>query len=291
MNRNTLIVTLSCFFLSVSHTQSMARQDSLTNITTVEYAYPFWSPSGEEIVCQSNLYGNWDIFVMKADGSGRRRLTSGGSNNITPTVSPDGKRVAFISDRDGDNDIYFMNMEGLITDKLTHNEVRDYHPAWSPDGTKITYGSGPTEAETEIYEMDLQSRQVRKLTENNHFDSFSNYAPDGKSIVWIKWLPENNGELFILDLETGNERRLTDTRIFEGYPVWSKNGRYVYYAFPNQETRRYDISKVNVGTLEVETVFQSMMHDARPQESPDGGRLAFNRQDENGIFIHIMTLE
>ena len=265
-------------------------QKPAVNITTIEYAYPSWCLNNQ-IVFQSNLYGTWDIFIMNDDGTGKRRLTQRSGENITPAVSPDGKRIAFVSDRDGDEDIYIMGLDGVILDKVTNNNITDYHPAWSPDGKKITYGSGATEGETEIYEMDLLTREITRITTNNQFDSFSSYSPDGKTIVWIKWFENNNGELFTIDLSTKVEKQLTHTDFFEGYPSWSRDGKYVYYGFPNPQSRKYDIERISVDNLKIERVFTSAYHDRRQQESPDGKRLVFNREDEDGIYISIIDIE
>jgi TolB protein len=39
---------------------------------------PSWSPDSRHLVFQSNRSGNWEIWQMHIDGSGQRRLTSGG---------------------------------------------------------------------------------------------------------------------------------------------------------------------------------------------------------------------
>jgi len=51
---------------------------------TDDYA-PAWSPDGLRIVFQSNVDGQWDIDVMNADGTGRRRLTTSSENDYEPS--------------------------------------------------------------------------------------------------------------------------------------------------------------------------------------------------------------
>jgi TolB protein len=184
-----------------------------------------------------------------------------------------------------------MNISVDIVDKITHNDYPDYHPSWSPDGGKISFGSGPTDEATEIYEFSFSTRESIRLTSNNHFDSFSDYSPSGDRMVWINWLPSDTGEVYILNLETRAEKRLTNTPVFEGWCSWDATGSEVYFSFQNMETRRCDIARIDVNTLESETVFSSMKHDARPQISNDGTRLVFNREEEEDISIVIMRLD
>ena len=58
---------------------------------------PAWSPDGMQIVFAAGEENNHDLFVINADGTGRRQLTSGPANDRVPSWSPDGTTVAFSS--------------------------------------------------------------------------------------------------------------------------------------------------------------------------------------------------
>jgi len=68
----------------------------------------------EQIAFASDRDGDYEIYVMDADGSNVRRLTtaSEGEDNYSPAWSPDGSRIAFTSGRDGDADVYVMDADG-----------------------------------------------------------------------------------------------------------------------------------------------------------------------------------
>ena len=59
---------------------------------------PAWSPDGEQIAFASRRDGRSHIYVMSADGSGTRQLTSGKHDDTAPAWSPDGKWIAFARD-------------------------------------------------------------------------------------------------------------------------------------------------------------------------------------------------
>jgi Tol biopolymer transport system component len=69
------------------------------NITHDEPAdgWPAWTPDGKHIVFASRRSGQFALYIMAADGSGARAITSPppGSFDGRPSVSPDGKRVLF----------------------------------------------------------------------------------------------------------------------------------------------------------------------------------------------------
>jgi TolB protein len=86
-----------------------------------------------------------DIWVMKADGTGKRRLTDNSAANFAPYFFPDGKRIIFSSnmgDARGRNfDLYAINIDGSGLERITFNDTFDGFPMFSPDGKRIVFAS------------------------------------------------------------------------------------------------------------------------------------------------------
>jgi TolB protein len=80
-----------------------------------------WSPDGSKLLFCSNGVNrgegvdNWDVFIMAADGSHVRRLTSNLAQDYPGAWSPDGTQIAFFSRRDGDGDVYVMDADGATS--------------------------------------------------------------------------------------------------------------------------------------------------------------------------------
>ena len=68
-----------------------------------------WSPDGRKLLYYRNQGGVW---VMNADGSGKRNLTPNNGFNAPGSWSPNGRQVVFTTDRDGNNEVYVMNADG-----------------------------------------------------------------------------------------------------------------------------------------------------------------------------------
>ena len=96
---------------------------------------PAWSPDASQIAFASARSGSFDLFVMDADGTGTRRLTSGKQDDSHPTWSSDGDRLAF--ERDGD--IYVIGVDGSGLRRISDDTIEERDPSWSPDGTLIAY--------------------------------------------------------------------------------------------------------------------------------------------------------
>ena len=86
----------------------------------------------ERIAFASDRDGNFEIYVINADGSGPTRLTRNAFIEGNPAWSADGSRISFDSDHDGNRQIYVMNADGSNQTNLTNNVAEDSNPAWSP---------------------------------------------------------------------------------------------------------------------------------------------------------------
>jgi hypothetical protein len=94
--------------------------------------FPSWSPDGTQIAFLSQREGNYNIYVMNADGTNQQRLTENRTQDSDPTWSPDGEWLAFISERDGNDEIYIMKTDGSNVCQLTDNGAQNWSPAWQP---------------------------------------------------------------------------------------------------------------------------------------------------------------
>ena len=102
-----------------------------------------------------------EIWIMKADGSGKRQITRNGKANFAPYFFPDGKRVIFASNMDdpkGRNfDLYSINTDGTGLERITFNETFDGFPMFTPDGKKLVFASnrhGKSQGDTNVFIAD-----------------------------------------------------------------------------------------------------------------------------------------
>jgi Tol biopolymer transport system component len=140
---------------------------------------PSWSPDGHKIAFQTDRDGNWEIYVMNADGSGPLNLTRSNSDDRLAAWSPDGRMIAFTSNRDGNEEIYAMNSDGTGVKRLTDNPAEDSYPSWSPDGTQIAFQSSRS-GNMDIFIMNSDGSNVRNLTNNAAVDAAPSWGGDGR---------------------------------------------------------------------------------------------------------------
>jgi Tol biopolymer transport system component len=86
-----------------------------------------------------------DIWVMNADGSGKRKVTNQAGASFAPYFHPDGQRIIFSSnlhDPSGRNfDIYMVRLDGSGLERITTHPEFDGFPMFSPDGRQLVFAS------------------------------------------------------------------------------------------------------------------------------------------------------
>ena len=69
-----------------------------------------------------------DIYAVRADGTGPRKLTSGRIYDGNPAYSPDGEQVAFVRETAGNAEIYVADADGGNPVRLTRTRGTTTRP-------------------------------------------------------------------------------------------------------------------------------------------------------------------
>jgi hypothetical protein len=108
------------------------------------------------------------IFAMRADGSGQRRLTVVDADTRSPRMSPGGSSLVYAL-RDGEQyQLHVMGLDGSGDRALT-TEGSNGRAEWSPDGTRIVFASD-RDGNFEIYTMGGDGANVVRRTDDPLID-------------------------------------------------------------------------------------------------------------------------
>jgi len=142
-----------------------------------------WTPEGR-VVYSSQASGNWDIWVMDADGSNQRQLTRDADQNLFPSVSPDGRYLVFESYRGGGAHVWRMNLDGGDQRRLTSGAA-EFTPQLTADGRWIVYQALGGGGNWTLWRIPAEGGEPRMMAEN--VLTAPALSPDGKYFAYPYW--------------------------------------------------------------------------------------------------------
>lgn len=187
---------------------------------------PAFSGDGRRIVWEADE-GDDEIWIMWANGAGKRRLTDNADEDRNPRLSPNGELIVFQRDvlPEEDPQIWIMRSDGSGQRRLTSGPGADTFPTFSPDGRTILFVSERSGA-PEIWAIGVGGGNLRQLTEVGGGDvQFPDVAPGGRAFAFTI-----NNDAWTMRMDGSGLKQWTDTGGRVNRPVFSPDGRWLAWA-------------------------------------------------------------
>jgi Tol biopolymer transport system component len=238
------------------------RGDTSSPAGTTFQVDPEFSPDGSRIAFASARSGSLDVYVMDADGSNTRRLTTTRGNQSQPTWSPDGSQIAYQSDQDGDH-LYVMDADGRGARRVTDDLAPEIEPAWSPDGSWIAYSRRlPGTEIREVWLVHPDGTGRRRLTGPGAAAYGPAWSPDGKTIAFATRRATGHFEIHTIGADGSGLRRVTFSTEDAFEPAWSPDGRTIAFS------REGSIVTIDPTGAQVTTLTDPDDNDSSPDWNP-----------------------
>lgn len=186
---------------------------------------PAWSPDGKRILFVNlRRHAAAEVYSIRPDGTGLRRVTSSKADDVNPVWSPDGDRIAILSTRGSGNfDVWTMSPDGTGARRVTTDATicqtgcedaiggfsgMDY----APDGDHLVFAANRGSGTSGIWIVREDGSGLRRLTGGQ----YPAWSPNGRKIVYSV-----NGNLFKIRVDGTHRTRLTKSRR-DYSPSWGR---------------------------------------------------------------------
>ncbi len=185
-----------------------------------------WLLDGK-IIYGSTASGKEDIWLMDADGSDQKQLTTTAGANFAPTVSDDGRTVVYVSKAaDGTQNLWKMNLDSGERAQLTHGGF-DLRPDISPDGRWVVYMSVIKDSPT-LWKVPIDGGGAA-IQLSDKRASTPRVSPDGRFIACFYRAQLNLfSKLAVIPFDGGEPVKVFDrspTTFVEAGIQWRPDGR------------------------------------------------------------------
>jgi Tol biopolymer transport system component len=262
---------------------------------------PVWSPDGRQIafadIVGATVSGSWGIFVVDADGSGRRQLTRG--SLFTPhgiSWSADGKTLAFDAFMSGGpTSVYTVPVAGGNAAKVTSG----WSPTWAP-GNKLVVtdeSEGQFGRDVRLYSVNLDGTDRQTFVQCPEIDfdqpcgdGDAVFSADAKKIAFDNNLFGSASAVYTMNADGSGRRQITPYSPPSTLPQWGPNASALVYdrIDLSGDTTKDSIHVVNAdGTGDNELVKNA--HE--PSWSPDGKTILFTRSEGAAQTLYAMNAD
>jgi acylaminoacyl-peptidase len=259
------------------------------DVFNLEYVSdPRINPEGTRIVYVRNFkeimsdksFSN--LWVVNADGSGNRPLTTGNQNDIHPRWSHDGQKIIYKSNRDGTMQIYLRWMDTGAETKLTNLQQSPGTISWSHDDLHLAFDMFVPEAPAHMIPLPDKPAGAAWNDPPVYIDDLR-YRADGSG-----YLKDGARQLFIISTEGGTPRQLTSGERNFGAPVWSVDGKSLFFSANLQEESEHlpfdtEIYSLDIAAGKLDTLTDRYGPDHSPVPSPDGAYIAYLGFDDKHL--------
>ncbi len=232
--------------------------------------YPVWSPDGRRIAFSADPEGNYDIFVMEADGSPITRLTTSKAQEKEPSWYPDGNSIAYSSEIKKfirkQLTLWRVDIETKKAERIIPGYNKGHAiPHVSPDGHLLTF-TGKRTMGWDVAMYDRQKNNVEFLDEGGK-SCRARFSKDGKKLAYVSSKADGKGDIWIMNPDGTGKKRLTEREeTYDYFPAWSPDNKFVVFNSSKQHDHNGDwaLYVIDIKTAETRLLFDSTGNDIFP---------------------------
>ena len=271
------------------------------DVFSLEWAVnPQISPDASQIIYKRSGFdimndtSKGNLWILNADGTSHRKLTSREVSESKATWSPDGNRIAFVSNTKEGSEIYmYWVLTGQIA-KLSQLEMSPGNITWSPDGKLIAFTMFKSEKLPVVIKMP-QKPKGANWAKPARITNRLKHEADGRG-----YLKPGFTHIYTIPSQGGTPEQITSGNYnHTGTLSFSPDSKSIYFSANRVEDWEYDfrnseVYNVNIHTKIIKVLTSQKGPDFSPKVSPNGKKIAFlgfkdNVQTHQNRVLYLMN--
>jgi TolB protein len=313
--KRSLIAGLAALSVASAQPAFLSGLKQLTHGGTNAEAY--WSPDGKRLVFQSTRkpYECDQIFIMNADGSDQRLVSTGKGRTTCGYFLSDNRHIVYASTHlAGDScpappdyskgyvwgvfpgyDIFLADDQGKIEKRLTDTPGYDAEATVNWKTGTMVYTSLAS-ADLDLWTMRSDGSGKKRITTKPGYDGGAVFSRDGRKLVWRAGYPKSNEEfarykglladnltapmkmeIVVAGGDGRNARVVTNFGCASFAPTFTPDGKQILFASNKHacDSRLFELYMMNLDGSNLRQVTNFGGFTSFPEYSPDGRKLAF----------------
>lgn len=200
---------------------SLHAPDNLLPLATDSgtFADPALSPDRMQVAYAARTGGtDFDIWVMNADGTGRRRLTADSAAEVHPAWTPDGKSIIYTVVGEDRDQLWQMGADGTDRHPITPANISAGNPAVSPDGKWVAYVGGKKRKKPDVFLLRLGTDSSIAVTSTDEKETWVGWFPNG-DLGYVTEASDGDRGYEVVRVPAGSTQRLFAAT--SAYPILS----------------------------------------------------------------------
>jgi len=222
------------------------------------------------------------LWIINADGSGHRPITTGTASYSQPRWSPDGDRLSYVSSSDGRSQVFVRWMDTGQEAQLTNLTRNPGGLSWSPDGQWIAFSMFVAEDEGTLAAAMPSPPEGADWGPAITVIDALNYRADGAG-----YTDEGFTHLFVLPADGGTPRQITSGPFNHGgAPQWTADGTALVFSANRHvdgarlQPMNSEVFRIGLSDGTLTQLTDRYGPDGNPQVSPDGHLIAYTGFDD-----------
>jgi Tol biopolymer transport system component len=313
--KKILLVAIASVTAASAQTQRLSAIRQLTH--GGQNAEAYWSPDGKRLIFQTTRkpYDCDQIFVMNADGSDQRLVSTGKGRTTCGYFLADNKHVVYASTHlAGDAcpappdrskgyvwgvfpgyDLFLATLDGKIEKRLTDAPGYDAEATVNWKTKQMVYTS-LSSGDLDLWTMKEDGSGRKQVTKTQGYDGGAVFSRDSKKLVWRANYPKTPAdvdrylsllkdnltapmkmELVVADADGSKATTLTNFGCASFAPTFTPDGNKIIFSSNKHECdgRKFELYQINIDGSGLEQITNFGGFTSFPEFSPDGKTLVF----------------